>query len=78
MKTEPDLILFARPGCHLCEHVARMLAEAGADWREIDIDRDPDLAGRYGLLIPVVREDHSGRELPFPFDADALARFLGG
>jgi glutaredoxin len=76
MKTEPEVILYSRPGCHLCELAAQMLAAAGARWREIDIDGDPDLAGRYGLRIPVVRIETTGRELEFPFDADSLARFL--
>jgi hypothetical protein len=76
MKTEPEVILYSRPGCHLCELAARMLAVAGVRWREIDIDGDPGLAGRYGLRIPVVRIETAGRELEFPFDADSLARFL--
>jgi hypothetical protein len=76
METTHDAILYSRPGCHLCERAARMLDAAGARWREVDIDGDAELAERYGLVIPVVRRPGSGRELAFPFDAEALAEFL--
>ena len=78
MKTEPEVILYTRPGCHLCELAAQMLAAAGARWREIDIESEPELVGRYGLFVPVVRSAPDGRELRFPFDAERLARFLDG
>jgi hypothetical protein len=78
VKTEPDLILYFRPDCHLCDVAARMLEAAGARWRSIDIDGDAELAERYGVLIPVVRSRASGLELRFPFDAETLARFLDG
>lgn len=78
MKTDSEAILYSRPGCHLCELVAGMLDAAGASWREIDIDGDPDLSRRYGVLIPVVRIRDTERELQFPFDAERLAKFLAG
>jgi hypothetical protein len=76
MQTECPVILYSRDGCHLCDYVAAMLDEAGVGWRAVDIDRDPRLAERYGLVIPVVAVAGSVRELAFPFAADELARFL--
>jgi len=78
MKTDPEVILYSRPGCHLCEVVAGMLDARGLRWREVDIDGDPELAERYGLLIPVLRIENTARELRFPFDAERLAQFLDG
>jgi len=76
MSRDCAVILYSRAGCHLCGHVADMLAAAGVAWREVDIDRDPALAARYGLVIPVVGVAGSGRELGFPFGPDDLSRFL--
>ena len=78
METPAAVILYSRTDCHLCEHVGRMLDDAGAAWRVVDIDADPRLAARYGLVIPVVRLEATGRELAFPFDAELLKRFLEG
>lgn len=60
-----ELILYGRPGCHLCEDMGAALEEfrdeLGFRLRKIDIDADPDLAARYGRLIPVLTLD--GREI---------------
>jgi len=42
------------------------------------IDGDDALEARYGIRVPVLRDDASGRELDWPFDAEALGRFTGG
>jgi glutathione S-transferase len=53
------------------------LQAAGMDFRfeHVDISGDDALFARYGLLIPVLRAP-DGRELHWPFEADALATFL--
>jgi len=52
------LTLFTRPGCHLCdvarEALARVAAQTGEDWVEVDITDDPELEEEYGIRIPVV------------------------
>ena len=59
----PQLILYHRIGCHLCDDMRDALHEfqrendfgqRGFTLHEIDIDADPDLRARYGLLIPVL------------------------
>ncbi|WP_296666198.1 glutaredoxin family protein [Demequina sp.] len=51
------VILYSRPGCHLCvdarDVVARTCGALGEEWVEIDIDSDPELRARYGDEIPV-------------------------
>ena len=76
-----ELILYGRPGCHLCEDMRAALEEFrpayGFRLREIDIDCDPGLAARFGALIPVLALD--GREIcHYHLDPVALRRALGG
>jgi Glutaredoxin-like domain (DUF836) len=33
-----SLLLLTAVDCHLCEHAKDVLAELGADWREVDVD----------------------------------------
>jgi glutaredoxin len=58
MQTKARVILYTRPGCHLCEEAAaEMLAANCADeytLEEVNIETDPALKERYGLEIPVI------------------------
>ena len=76
MTVSEPLILYLRADCHLCDLVTGMMDRAGVPWRPVDIDQDPDLASKYGVVIPVLRHPESGRELLFPFDDEALLQFL--
>jgi glutaredoxin len=53
--------LYAKPGCHLCddarEVIARVCADVGTSYQEVDITTDPDLQRRYGEQIPVTLVD---------------------
>ncbi|TNM69966.1 glutaredoxin family protein [Streptomyces sp. NP160] len=55
------VVLYGRRGCHLCdvarEQVSRACAQAGAGWREVDVDDDAELVARYSDLVPVVTVD---------------------
>ena len=61
------VILYTRPGCHLCEDarevIERVCADLGETYAEISIDTDPDLAARFGEEIPVTFVD--GRQHDF-------------
>ena len=57
----PGLVLYVREGCHLCE---QFLVELSLDLgpgverlRVLDVDRDADLAVRFGLRVPVLELD---------------------
>jgi glutaredoxin len=76
METEMELVLYTRPGCHLCDVVAEMMRRAGITWRAVDIETDPELEKEYGMRIPVLRLPDTGRELAYPFDEDGLRAFL--
>lgn len=55
------VMLYAKPGCHLCEDarevIARVCADVGTTYDEVDITTDPDLVRRYGEQIPVTFVD---------------------
>lgn len=61
MPAEPRVVLFSRPGCHLCDDaravVVRVTRELGEAFVERDITRDPDDLLEYGESIPVVEVD---------------------
>jgi glutaredoxin len=50
----PNVVLFSRPGCHLCEDARHALEAAGIAYEEVDITRDAALEAEYRLVIPVV------------------------
>ncbi|MGL5909709.1 MAG: glutaredoxin family protein [Phycicoccus sp.] len=53
--------LVTRAECHLCiaarETVARVAAELGVGWAEVDVDADPDLRRRWSDEVPVTLVD---------------------
>lgn len=59
MKTH--VVIYSRPGCHLCEEAKKAIKQAGcADayvLREVNIEDDPELLGRYKDDIPVITLD---------------------
>ena len=72
------LILYQRDDCHLCDLALEVLAAARLpDFESVFIDGDVTLETAYGARVPVLRDDGGGRELAWPFDADAVGAFLG-
>lgn len=71
-------MLVGRSGCHLCEAartvVARVCAETGTSWREVDCDADPSLA-RWSDWVPVVLVDGERQDV-LRVDPDRLRRVL--
>lgn len=51
------ITLLGKPGCHLCddarEVIARVAADLGVSWEELDITRDEELQREYWEQIPV-------------------------
>ncbi|MFT4177935.1 MAG: glutaredoxin family protein [Thermomonas sp.] len=71
------LILYQRDNCHLCDLALDALAQARAPaFDSVFIDDDEALEARYGLRVPVLRDDARGVELDWPFDAEKLRDFL--
>jgi hypothetical protein len=61
----PTLILYGKPGCHLCDDAREVIVRATAGrevaLEEVDITSDPALHARFGERIPVLELD--GEEL---------------
>lgn len=61
----PRVVLYAKPGCHLCEDMRALvdaaLAGTGLAVDEIDITRDLELFVRFRHDVPVLEID--GREV---------------
>ncbi len=57
----PRIKVFSKPGCHLCdtakEIVARVAADTGVGWIDIDIIGHADLEDEYAEMIPVIMVD---------------------
>jgi glutaredoxin len=73
------VVLYGKPGCHLCDDARAVVSEALAgrdvDLEEVDVTLDPALEHRYGERIPVLAVD--GEELfEYVVDARALAERL--
>jgi glutaredoxin len=69
-------ILYGTEFCHLCEDAEAVLSGIGIAVEYIDIADDDELLEKYGTRIPVLRRDDTGVELGWPFDAQAVTRFL--
>jgi len=75
----PRVVLYSRPGCHLCaearELVAAECARAGVTWTEVDVTGDPALEREHGDYVPVLLVDGVRRGI-FRVDPDRLRRAL--
>ena len=77
MRMAHRYLLFQRDDCHLCDLALEVLAEARApDFGSVFIDDDPALEERYGVRVPVFRDEAAGRELDWPFTAEQVRAFF--
>ena len=74
-----NLVLYQRDYCHLCDQALAVLADARApEFDSVWVDDDEGLETRYGTRVPVLRDARDGRELDWPFDAEAVRGFVEG
>lgn len=59
--TTERVVVYVKPGCHLCEDacavVADVAARCGVGWRAQDISGDPQLLAQWAEFVPVVVVD---------------------
>jgi len=71
------LFLYQRDHCHLCDLALEVLAAARVpEFESMFIDGDDALEERYGLRVPVLRDEQRGAELDWPFDESRLRALL--
>jgi glutaredoxin len=51
------VVIYERPGCHLCDDARAILDRVGEPYRSVDIESDDELFKRYLERIPVVAVD---------------------
>ncbi|MFZ5657397.1 MAG: glutaredoxin family protein [Pseudomonadota bacterium] len=72
-------MLFQRDDCQLCDLALDVLAAAAfPDFDSVFIDGDGALEAAYGHRVPVLRDQATGIELDWPFDAAAAAALRAG
>jgi len=75
------VVLYSRPGCHLCDEARAVLeaqrARTPFDLEEIDIETDDELVKEFGIRIPVVAIDGVER-FEIAVDPGGFARLVGG
>ena len=57
----PEIQLYSRQGCHLCDEAAALLTRYHLAFETVDIDSDPQLQARYNECVPVVVIDGKER-----------------
>lgn len=75
----PEITLYGKPGCCLCDEARRAVESVRAgrplDLVEVDISVDPVLHARYGERIPVL-EVNGAEAFELGVDAEALRALL--
>lgn len=73
------VVLYARPGCHLCDAAREVIVSERAqrtfEFEEIDISLDEALEMEYGIRIPVVTIEGEER-FEIEVDAEELAALI--
>jgi glutaredoxin len=54
---QPDIVLYTRRECHLCDDAKALLQTYGLIVREADIDQDEQLLSQFDHCVPVVEID---------------------
>lgn len=75
-----EMLLMSTLGCHLCDVAAEILVRHMDPSRfvvdVVEIADDDRLLEQYGVRIPVLVDEASGKELGWPFDEEQLRIFL--
>lgn len=56
-RTTPNVVLYTRAGCHLCDDAQGLLVAHGLEPILVDVDADPTLRERFDECVPVVEID---------------------
>lgn len=72
-----EYVLFQRDECHLCDLAMRVLAAVPLpEFDSVWIEGHQSLEQRFGDRVPVLQRVADQAELVWPFDVDAVRRFL--
>lgn len=71
--------LFSGSDCHLCDLAKQLLANKALPQitvQEINVKQVREYYHQYGARIPVLKNEQTGDELGWPFDAEQLHQFI--
>ncbi len=74
-------LLYSTLGCHLCDQalaIVRPQLSSYSDIQVVDIADNEALFDLYGVRIPVVKHEGSGREIGWPFSESEFSEWLAG
>ena len=73
--TPPQVVLYTRAGCHLCDEARKQLdqlrSQTAFELEVVDIDQDPELQRRYNDEVPVIFI-HGRKAFKFRIDPQAF------
>ena len=77
--TDARVVVYTRPGCHLCDValdvVADVCADTGATWKQVYISGNDDLTRQFGDQVPVTYVDGAQHDF-WRVDPERLRRAL--
>lgn len=80
MSETARVVVYSKPGCHLCEDacrdVARIAQKLGVTWSARDISDDDDLMAQWAEYVPVILVDGEVHDW-FRVREERLRRALG-
>ncbi len=70
---------YTTDGCHLCEQAWQLVSmlDAAESFDIVEIIHDSENVERYGIRIPVVKNQTTEAELSWPFEFADLIDFIG-
>ncbi|MDX2322477.1 MAG: glutaredoxin family protein [Moritella sp.] len=69
---------YTTEGCHLCEQAWDIVTDQGLvnEMTRVEIIHVEADVARYGIRIPVIKNNVTDREIGWPFDSTELANFI--
>lgn len=72
--------LYYRVGCHLCDDLYELLlpyqSRFNVHINRINVDNNPQLQDKYGLLVPVLTDENNNEICHYFFDKITFETFL--
>jgi hypothetical protein len=70
-------VFYTTEGCHLCEQAWAIVTDQGlvSAMTQVEIIHEEADVARYGIRIPVIKNNLTEKEMGWPFDAEDLTNF---
>jgi len=75
--SDPRVVVYVKPGCHLCEDAVVVVSSVCSDWIARDITGDAELMAQWAEYVPVILVDGEVHDV-FRANPDRLRAALSG